>query len=196
MALIACPECGNQVSTRATACPSCGCPVNATASGSEPAQVDHSPAVISTPSLDEVVLTVRRSYWNVSGHTLTFVAVILLLVISLPRDWWNYAWPIPVLWVLALLMMALYNWYSFVMRIYPDRVSIFEGFFSREMSEFFIKDIRAIDVKQGFWGRVVNVGNLTISTAAAVEAAEEAHGVSHPGRIRDLLISLRQRSRQ
>lgn len=29
MALITCPECGNQVSDKATACPSCGCPVDA-----------------------------------------------------------------------------------------------------------------------------------------------------------------------
>ena len=30
MALISCPECGKQISDRATACPDCGCPINAT----------------------------------------------------------------------------------------------------------------------------------------------------------------------
>ena len=80
------------------------------------------------------------------------------------------------------------------MRIYSDRVAIEEGFWSKETSEFFIKDIRSIDVKPGIWGRMVGIGDVTISTAATVDAAEEAHGVAQPKRIKERLISQRQSS--
>jgi uncharacterized membrane protein YdbT with pleckstrin-like domain len=80
------------------------------------------------------------------------------------------------------------------MLIYTDRVSVEEGFFAKETSEFFIKDIRSIDVRQGVWGRLAGIGDVTISTAATIDAAEEARGVPHPNRIKDLLISQRQQS--
>jgi len=90
------------------------------------------------------------------------------------------------------LFVALYRRHTYVMKIYSDRVSIEEGFWSKEKSEFFIKDIRSIDLRQGFWGRVIGVGDVTISTAATVDAAETAVGVADPDKIKDLLIELRQ----
>ena len=80
------------------------------------------------------------------------------------------------------------------MRIYSDRVSVEEGFWSKETGEFFIKDIRSIDVRQGVWGRLANIGDVTISTAATVDAAEVARGVAEPNRIKELLIAQRQQS--
>ena len=80
------------------------------------------------------------------------------------------------------------------MRLYSDRVSVEEGFWSKETTEFFIKDIRSIDVRQGVWGRLVDIGDVTISTAATVDAAEVARGVAEPKRIKELLISQRQQS--
>lgn len=97
-------------------------------------------------------------------------------------------------WLLVPLFIALYRRHSFVMRIYSDRVSIEEGFWAKECSEFFIKDIRAIDVRQGIWGRLVGIGDITISTAATMEAAEAALGVSRPKQIKELLIAQRQQS--
>ena len=94
----------------------------------------------------------------------------------------------------ACVSSALYRRHSFVMRIYSDRVSVEEGFWSKDSSEFFIKDIRAIEVRQGVWGRLVGIGDVTISTAATVEAAEVARGVAQPKRIKELLISQRQQS--
>ena len=80
------------------------------------------------------------------------------------------------------------------MWIYSDRVSIEEGFWAKETSEFFIRDIRSIDVRQGIWGRMAGIGDVTISTAAAVDAAEVAHGVPQPNRIKELLIGQRQQA--
>ena len=167
MALIVCPECGEQVSTEAQACPSCGYPV-AERNASSALPGPQEPAVDKVDR-QEVVMEIRPS-------------------------WWTFGWHLVFFWLVVPLLVALYRRYSFVMRIYSDRVSIEEGFWSKESSEFFIKDIRAIDVKQGLWGRIVGIGNVTISTAATAEAVEEARGVAEPKRIKELLIAQRQQS--
>jgi len=165
MALIACPECANQVSTEAKTCPACGFPLAGRRDAALPSSATHAGAV----GAQEVLLEVRPS-------------------------WWNFGWHLLFCWLLVPLLIALYRRHSFVMRIYSDRVSVEEGFWSKESSEFFIKDIRSIDVRQGVWGRLVGIGDVTISTAATVDAAEEARGVAEPKRIKELLISQRQQS--
>jgi len=170
MALITCPECGKQVSTEAKSCPACGYPV-AERAGSDAAALPPAASASAVDAVDAqaVLMEVRPS-------------------------WWNFGWHLLFFWLLVPLLIALYRRYSFVMRIYSDRVSLEEGFWSKESSEFFIRDIRSIDVRQGIWGRLVGIGDVTISTAATVEAAEEAHGVAQPQRIKELLIGQRQQS--
>ena len=166
MALIACPECGRQISTEAKACPGCGYPMAARGVAIQaPATMANEGEAIDH---DTVLMEVRPS-------------------------WWNYFWHLVFFWLLIPLFIALYRRYSFVMWIYADRVSIEEGFWSKETSEFFIRDIRSIDVRQGLWGRMIGVGDVTISTAATVDAAEEAHGVADPKGIKELLITQRQK---
>ena len=168
MALIGCPECGRQISTDAQACPACGYPM-AGQGGAATRVVAPESSAVDAVDLQSVLLEVRPS-------------------------WWNFGWHLLFFWLLVPLLIALYRRHSFVMRIYSDRVSVEEGFWSKESSEFFIKDIRSIDVRQGLWGRLVDIGDVTISTAATVDAAEEAVGVSQPKRIKELLISRRQQS--
>ena len=168
MALIACPECGKEVSTEAGACPACGYPLAQRSEVVAPSPQARA-AALDAVDLQSVLLEVRPS-------------------------WWNFGWHLLFFWLLVPLFIALYRRHSFVMRIYSDRVSVEEGFWSKESSEFFIKDIRSIDVRQGVWGRLVGIGDVTISTAATVDAAEEARGVAQPNRIKELLISQRQQS--
>ena len=172
MALITCPECGKDVSTEAKACPACGFPV---ADRSNPAAVP-STTPLTTPA---------------SALDAVDAQAVLLEV---RPSWWNYGWHLLFCWLLIPLLVALYRRHSFVLRIYSDRVSVEKGFWAKDSSEFFIKDIRSIDVRQGVWGRLVGIGDVTISTAATVDAAEEACGVPDPKRIKELLISRRQQS--
>jgi uncharacterized membrane protein YdbT with pleckstrin-like domain len=166
MALIACPECGNQVSTAAKVCPACGFPLAEWSNAGTLTSATQAGAVAAVDA-QSVLLEVRPS-------------------------WWNFGWHLLFFWLLVPLILALYRRHSFVMRVYSDRVSVEEGFWSKESSEFFIKDIRSIEVRQGVWGRLVGIGDVTISTAATVDAAEEARGVAQPKRIKELLISQRQ----
>jgi uncharacterized membrane protein YdbT with pleckstrin-like domain len=166
MALIACPECGREISTAAKTCPACGYPL-----------AERSPAVTPSPEA------------QASAMNAVDTQTVLLEV---RPSWWNFFWHLLFFWLLIPLFVALYRRHSFVMRIYSDRVSIEEGFWAKETSEFFIKDIRSIDVRQGVWARMVGIGDVTISTAATVDAAEEARGVADPKRIKELLIAQRQ----
>ena len=171
MALITCPECGKDVSTEARACPACGFPV-----------ADRSAAVVAPPSTPAT---------QASALNAVNAQAVLLEV---RPSWWNFGWHLLFFWLLIPLLVALYRRHSFVMLIYSDRVSVEEGFWSKETSEFFIKDIRSIDVRQGIWGRMAGIGDVTISTAATVDAAEVARGVPDPKGIKELLISRRQQS--
>jgi len=107
-------------------------------------------------------------------------------------SWWAYFWLLVFAWLLIPLLIAWLRRKSELLRVYEDRVSLERGIFSKCYREFFIRDIRSIDVDQGLWGRMVGIGNLTISTAATVEADETVCGVPNPKAIRDLLIARRQ----
>ena len=65
MALINCPECGQQVSTAAKSCPNCGYPVAEKVQASEAAA-----------TADELLAEVRPSCWNFFWHWVFFFLVV------------------------------------------------------------------------------------------------------------------------
>ncbi|MCG3147508.1 MAG: hypothetical protein PCFJNLEI_00948 [Verrucomicrobiae bacterium] len=156
------------------ACPDCGKPV--------------STAAVACPVCGYPVAE------RVAAAAATPPVDLQAVLLEVRPSWWTFGWHLLFAWLVIPLLVALYRRHSFVCRIYADRVSIEDGFFSKETSEFFIKDIRAVDVRQGLWGRMVGIGDVTISTAAAVEAAEVLRGVPQPNRIKDLLITQRQQT--
>jgi uncharacterized membrane protein YdbT with pleckstrin-like domain len=154
MALIKCPECGQQVSTSARACPACGFPVAEKVAPQEPAR-------------GELLAEVRPS-------------------------WWRYFWLLLFFWLLIPLLIAWIKRSSTILRVYRGRITLERGIFSKCYREFFVRDIRSIDIDQSFLARIVNIGNLTISTAATQDASEHMEGVPGPQKIRDLIIAQRQ----
>lgn len=116
------------------------------------------------------------------------------LLLEVRPSWWAYFWYLVFAWLLVPLLLAWLRRKSELLRVYEDRISVERGILTKCYSEFFIRDIRSIDVDQGIWGRMVGIGNLTISTAATVEADETLRGLPDPKAIRDLLIAQRQGS--
>ena len=114
------------------------------------------------------------------------------VLLAVRPSWWHYFWLLVFCWLIIPWCIAFWRRYAFVMRIYSDRLVIEEGIWSRETTEFFIRDIRSVDVRQGFWGRMVGIGDLTIATAASADGVELAVGVPAPNQIRDLLIARRR----
>jgi len=154
MALINCPECGNQVSTAAATCPSCGFPVATQAAEAQPAH-------------DALLAEVRPS-------------------------WWRFFWHLFFFWLIVPPIIAWGRRASIVLRVYPGRVTLERGLLSKSYREFMARDIRSIEIDQGLLARMVGIGDLTISTAATVDADEEIAGIPNPKAIRDLILAQRQ----
>ena len=155
MPLIACPECGREVSTAAKACPNCGFPV---------AEKNVQP---DTTNGDELLAEVRPS-------------------------WWRYFWLLIFAWLIVPVIVAWAKRNAVVLRVYRGRVTLRRGILSKCERELFISDIRSIDIDHSPLGRLVNIGDISISTAASADAVEFLEGVPDPQRIRDLIITQRR----
>jgi len=162
MALINCPDCGKQVSTAAKACPNCGFPV-ADRIPQNPAS-----AATSSPSRNaEVLAEVRPS-------------------------WWGYFWYVFFFWLVVPPVIAYFKRAATVLQIYPDRIHLERGLFSKCYRDYNPRDIRSIDIDQSFLQRLVGIGDITISTAATVEAAEQINSIPDPKAVRDLVLAQRE----
>lgn len=165
MALIDCPECGKPVSTAAHACPQCGYPV-AEKLKTLPDGAGGSPPVAASKPSNEPLAEIRPSWWGYFWHLLFFFLIIPPIVAAFQRA-------------------------SVVLRIFPDRITLERGLFSKCFQDFNPHDIRSIDIDQSFLQRLVDVGDITISTAAAVEGAEKVVCIPDPKGVRDMILAQR-----
>lgn len=109
-------------------------------------------------------------------------------------SWWRYFWHLVFAWLIVPFIIAWFHRRGVLLRVYADRITLERGLFTKCYREFFIRDIRAIDIDQGLLARMVGIGDLTISTAATVDAAERIEGVPDPMKVKDLIIAHRQKS--
>jgi uncharacterized membrane protein YdbT with pleckstrin-like domain len=106
-------------------------------------------------------------------------------------SWWGYFWYLFFFWLIVPPIIAWFRRASVVLRVHPGRITLERGLVSKCYREFFVRDIRSIDIDQGFWGRLVGVGNLTLATAATTDATEEIKGIPNPRGVRDLILAQR-----
>jgi len=165
MALINCPDCGKQVSDAAHACPQCGYPV-AERLAAEPKAGADSGVAKPAAGLAELLAEVRPS-------------------------WWGYFWHLFFFFLIVPPFIAYFRRAATVLRIYPHRITLERGLFSKCYLDYNPRDIRSIDVDQNFMQRLVGIGDLTLSTAATVEASEEIRCIPNPKAIRDLILAQR-----
>ena len=161
MALIQCPECGKQVSGEAKSCPECGYPV-----------------------AEKVAQKAAEQGGGVPQSVLAPLAEIR-------QSWWGYFWHLFFFFLIVPPIIAWVRRSSIVLRVYPERVSVERGLLSKCYQDFNPRDIRSIDVDQSFLGRLVNIGDITISTAATVEASEEIKAIPNPIAVRELILAQR-----
>ncbi|HWI59123.1 MAG TPA: PH domain-containing protein [Bacillota bacterium] len=162
MALITCPECGKPVSTSAHACPACGYPI--------------AEALAQKPATEQTALPVAAQ-----GQVLAEVR----------PSWWGFFWYLFFFWLLVPPLIAYFRRAGTVLRIYPDRIRVERGLLSKCYQDLNPRDIRSIDVDQSFLQRLVGIGDLTVSTSATVEAAEELKSIPDPNGVRDLILAQR-----
>jgi membrane protein YdbS with pleckstrin-like domain len=107
-------------------------------------------------------------------------------------SWWRFFWYLFFFWLIIPPIIAWARRASVVLRIYPGRVTLERGLLSKSYREFMARDIRSIEIDQTMLARMFGIGDLTISTAATVDADEEIEGVPDPKTVRDLIIAQRQ----
>lgn len=162
MALINCPECGKQVSAAAHACPMCGYPVAEKLARQPGAEA----GAAGGGGVGELLAEVRPS-------------------------WWGFFWHLFFFWLIVPPLIAYFRRASTVLRIYPERIRLERGLVSKCCRDFNPRDIRAVDIDQSLFQRLVGIGDLTISTAATIEAAEEIQSIPDPQKVRDLIVAQR-----
>jgi ribosomal protein L37E len=113
------------------------------------------------------------------------------LLLEVRQSWWKFFWHLFFCWLIVPLIIALCQRASLILRIYRNRITVERGLFSKCYQDYLPRDIRSIDVDQSFLARLVGIGDLTISTAATVEAAEKIEGIPDPRGVRELILGQR-----
>jgi hypothetical protein len=106
-------------------------------------------------------------------------------------SWWGYFWYLFFCWLIVPPIVAYFRRNSTVLRILPHRITLTRGLLSKCYRDYNPRDIRSIDIDQSFLQRLVGVGDLTISTAATAEGAEQVKSIPDPQGVRDLILSQR-----
>ena len=107
-------------------------------------------------------------------------------------SWKNFIPNLIFSWLVIPLLVALVKRKSLVLRIYPDRVMLEKGIFSKDIKEVFISDIRAVEVKQTLLQRSFGIGDVRIATSGTSGYELEACGLPDPKKIKDLIIAQRR----
>ena len=113
------------------------------------------------------------------------------LLAEVRPSWWGFFWHLFFFFLVVPPLIAWYRRGAIVLRIFAGRITIERGVFSKCYQDYLPRDIRSIDIDQSLLARLVNIGDITISTSATTEASEKIEGIPDPKSIRELI--LRQR---
>jgi len=196
MPVIACPDCGRDVSTLAPVCPHCGRPSPA---GTTPIGPSAAPA-----AQEQTLWRGRPSAVKLVGRI--FEIVLLVIVVPLVFRWFagqtndlqtsaniiRFGW-----WATALLVIitairffsAFIHLRSTLYTITNQRVMIERGMVSKALSEI---DLRYIDDTQFFQGvvdRILGIGNVTIISTDKSTPTYVLRGIKDPRAVREMIRS-------
>jgi membrane protein YdbS with pleckstrin-like domain len=113
------------------------------------------------------------------------------LLAEIRPSWWGYFWHLFFFWLIVPPIMAYFRRAATVLRVFPERLTLERGLFTKCYQDYNPRDIRSIDIDQTFLQRMVGIGDLTIATAATVEASERLKSIPNPNAVRDLILAQR-----
>jgi len=105
----------------------------------------------------------------------------------------------PVGFILSIILIAafgagliiLFIWWlkckTRTLTVTNKRTSIREGLISKHTSEILHSHIRNIQIAQGFFDRIFDVGTLAISSAAQSDMELTFSGLAHPEKVKSLI---------
>ena len=162
--LFACPDCFSLISKRAAACPKCGAILSPQSNLSE----------VKDLSTEQPVDIYRPSAMN-------YFWLIVVGVITTP-----------ILIGIYLLITALIEIHCTSYELTSHRIIVKRGWISKVQNEIWIKDMRAVNLVQGVWQRIVGVGDIAIGTAATSDNEICLIGIANPDSVIAAINSLRK----
>lgn len=195
MPVIACPDCGRDVSTLAPACPNCGRP-------SPAAMTPILPAFAAPAAKEETVWSGSPSMallaGRIAGLVISAIAVPLLayFIAGLTEESDQAAGLVTAGWVVtaALVLIFLISIVAgmVVLRsthytITNQRLLTESGLLSKTVDEI---DMRLIDdsrFEQGFIHRILGIGNVTVLSSDKNAPAFTMRGVRDPRAVREMI---------
>ena len=167
--LFSCPDCFELISKRASMCPHCGAALRENNS-CPPQNFSGNQANISEEEEIDVFHPSAMNYlWG-----------IVLGIITLPV----------VIGIFILLYIYIDIHYT-KYELTSHRIIIRRGLIAKFQNEIWIKDMRAVNLNQGIWQRIIGVGNIYIGTAATAGTEICINGIGNPQKIVDQINALR-----
>ncbi len=110
-------------------------------------------------------------------------------------SWWNYVWLFAFGWLIFPIFIAIWQRYSKLLHITNRQVILETGILNKDIREIFISDIRAVDIEQRFYQRLLGYGDIKFASAGTDRYELSAKGIARPNYVRDLVNSLRRKQR-
>ncbi len=166
--LFPCPDCCSLISKRAVVCPKCGAPLSNGAKNANSEENNWNDL-----SAEQKIKTYHPSPMN-------YLWSIILGIILLPV----VAGIIILLFILIEIKCTSYELTS-------HRIIIRRGWISKVQNEIWIKDMRAVNLVQSIWQRIIGVGDIAIGTAASAGTEINIIGIANPAEVVSQINNLR-----
>ena len=217
MALVACPECGQQISTAAASCPHCGRPSLAGVAPAGATAISGFAAAAAAPAPEQSLWqgspSIALLYGQLLRLIIRFVLLFLVGYFALTRGLPALAASSPQfgtfldehgnnvrLGIIGLLVLALVpSVFALVMaiarnrtthyRVSNQRIIIESGLFSRSLEEIDMRSVDDIEFRQSFLERVFGIGEIAIVSTDKVAPRRSLHGIHDPRNTRELIRS-------
>lgn len=115
------------------------------------------------------------------------------LLAEVHPSYWGFFWYWFFFFLIIPPIIGAIRRSATVIRVFPTRISIERGIFSKCYQDYNTRDIRSVDVDQPFFKRIVGIGDITLSTSATVEGAEIIRSIPDPRGLRELILAQRDR---
>lgn len=195
MPVIACPDCGRDVSTLAPVCPHCGRP--------SPAGMAPIPAASVPAAVKEQTLWTGTPSWATLGGKLGFMLLVLIVVPLVAHFFAQRALDFDaqsritrIGWLITLVVLiyeavtflvALFRIRSTVYTITNQRVTIESGLLSKSMSEIDLRYIDDTNFYQSVMARLLGVGNVTIISSDKSSPMYVLRNIKDPRAVREMI---------
>ena len=164
--LVPCPDCFQPISKRAQVCPHCGAPLSSSSAVMQPTKGQ------GRQDEKEVLVCHPAAIY----YLLDIIFGILLA---------------PFIIGIVLLVSALICIYCTTYILTTKRIIVKTGWLNKKQNEIWIKDMRAVNLTQSFWERLVGTGSVAIGTAATAGTEIQIRGVNNAQQLIDKINGIR-----